>query len=306
MGRASVRIPALPTDLRQARAPHRGHQGARHHITVRPGCGECGYPAALLSDNAAVFSGASRRGKVLIESQLERLGIRCIHSTPYHPQTCGKVERFHQTLKKYLAKQVPPASLGHLQLQLDTYRPTTTSTGRTGRSVDARRWSRSPRGSKPDRPRCRRPCTSGSERTASTPVGRSPCATTASSGTSRSAGPTRTNRSGCSSPMTTFGSLARRRTAPRADPRSELRLSATRSPDRRQSSMMSGDRCPRSPETRHLRGGRDSNPRSPCGLTALAPRRTRPDYATSPGCQRSGQRQSTGRSVRHEAGRVPP
>lgn len=82
-----------------------------------------GYPAALLSDNAAVFSGKSRNGKVALESELERLGIRCVHSTPYHPQTCGKVERFHQTLKKYLAKQAPPASLGHLQLQLDTYRP---------------------------------------------------------------------------------------------------------------------------------------------------------------------------------------
>ena len=80
------------------------------------------YPAALLSDNAAVFSGRSRQGKVLLESELERLGIECKHSTPYHPQTCGKVERFHQTLKKYLAKQPTPGSIALLQLQLDTYR----------------------------------------------------------------------------------------------------------------------------------------------------------------------------------------
>ncbi len=83
----------------------------------------CGYPAAFLSDNAAVFSGSSRKGKVLFESELERLGITCKHSTPYHPQTCGKVERLHQTLKRYLVKQAPPASLGQLQLQLDTFRP---------------------------------------------------------------------------------------------------------------------------------------------------------------------------------------
>src|SRR6266852_795076 len=77
-----------------------------------------GLPAALLSDNGAVFSGASRGGKVLLESELERLGIRAVHSTPYHPQTCGKVERFHQTLKRFLAKQPAAQSLAHLQLQL--------------------------------------------------------------------------------------------------------------------------------------------------------------------------------------------
>ncbi len=80
-----------------------------------------GLPAALLSDNGAVFTGKSRRGKVLLELELERLGIAFKHSTPYHPQTCGKVERFHQTVKRFLRKQPParsPAELqstGHLQ-----------------------------------------------------------------------------------------------------------------------------------------------------------------------------------------------
>jgi len=81
-----------------------------------------GYPETLLSDNAAVFSGASRKGKVLLETELERLGIRASHATPYHPQTCGKVERFHQSLKRFLARQAPARSLAHLQLQLDTFR----------------------------------------------------------------------------------------------------------------------------------------------------------------------------------------
>lgn len=83
---------------------------------------EYGFPATWLSDNAAVFSGESRRGKVIIEAELDSLGIRCTHSTPYHPQTCGKVERFHQTLKHFLAKQAPSQSLAHLQLQLDAFR----------------------------------------------------------------------------------------------------------------------------------------------------------------------------------------
>jgi len=33
---------------------------------------------------------------------LMSLGIRLIHSRPYHPQTCGKDERFHRTLKQEL------------------------------------------------------------------------------------------------------------------------------------------------------------------------------------------------------------
>ncbi|MFZ0168780.1 MAG: IS481 family transposase [Candidatus Dormiibacterota bacterium] len=81
-----------------------------------------GLPAALLTDNGAVFTAKSRQGKGLLESELERLGITYTNSRPYHPQTCGKVERLHQTLKKYLAKQAPAASIAVLQLQLDTFR----------------------------------------------------------------------------------------------------------------------------------------------------------------------------------------
>jgi len=81
-----------------------------------------GFPASLLTDNGAVYTGRTRKGKVLLESELERLGIVYKDSRPYHPQTCGKVERFHQTLKRYLGKQPPAASLAALQLQLDTFR----------------------------------------------------------------------------------------------------------------------------------------------------------------------------------------
>ena len=81
-----------------------------------------GLPASLLSDNAAVFTGRSRRGKVLLELELERLGILFKHSTPYHPQTCGKVERFHQTLKRFLGKQPLARTLAELQFQLDAFR----------------------------------------------------------------------------------------------------------------------------------------------------------------------------------------
>ncbi len=52
-----------------------------------------GLPASLLSDNGAVFTGSYRGGKVMLESELERLGVAFKNSRPYHPQTCGKVER---------------------------------------------------------------------------------------------------------------------------------------------------------------------------------------------------------------------
>jgi len=79
-------------------------------------------PASLLSDNAAVFTGRSRRGKVMLELELARLGVQHKHSSTYHPQTCGKVERLHQTLKRFLARQPAPASLADLQRQLDAFR----------------------------------------------------------------------------------------------------------------------------------------------------------------------------------------
>jgi len=81
-----------------------------------------GLPASLLSDNAAVFTARSRGGKVLLELETERLGILFKHSTPYHPQTCGKVERFHQTLKRFLRKQPAAHSFSELQFQLDAFR----------------------------------------------------------------------------------------------------------------------------------------------------------------------------------------
>jgi transposase InsO family protein len=82
-----------------------------------------GDPAELLSDNAAVFTGTPRRGgRVAVELTCFTRGIRFSHSRPYHPQTCGKVERFHQTLKKWLDRQPRPATVRQLQALLDGFR----------------------------------------------------------------------------------------------------------------------------------------------------------------------------------------
>lgn len=108
--------------LQVAAAPFRTVKAADPVAVLHQAAARLGYPAALLSDNAAVFSGGSRQGKVLLESELERLGIAGKHVRPYHPQTCGKVERFHQTQKRWLAAQPAARTLEELASQLDRFR----------------------------------------------------------------------------------------------------------------------------------------------------------------------------------------
>jgi hypothetical protein len=84
---------------------------------------EHGDPAGLLTDKGAVYTGRFRRGgRVRLEVTLHARGVLLSHSRPYHPQTCGNVERFHQSQKKWLASQPGAATLPDLQAQLDTFR----------------------------------------------------------------------------------------------------------------------------------------------------------------------------------------
>jgi hypothetical protein len=83
--------------------------------------GAYGFPASLLTDNGAVFTAVPRKGRCAIELETAALGIRYVHSSPYHAQTCGKVERVHQTLKRWLAKHEPAATIRALQDELDRF-----------------------------------------------------------------------------------------------------------------------------------------------------------------------------------------
>ncbi|WP_328357017.1 IS481 family transposase [Mycobacterium sp. NBC_00419] len=81
-----------------------------------------GVPYSTLTDNGMVFTtrfAGGKGGRNLYEAELRRLGVHQINSTPNHPTTCGKVERFHQTLKKALTSQPRATTITELQTQLD-------------------------------------------------------------------------------------------------------------------------------------------------------------------------------------------
>lgn len=81
-----------------------------------------GLPVQLLTDNSNAFSG-KRRGWVSdFERQLSDLGVHAITSRVSHPQTCGKNERAHQRVQKWLQRRPAAADIAALQVMLDQYR----------------------------------------------------------------------------------------------------------------------------------------------------------------------------------------
>ena len=162
--------------------------------TFHDAASHLGFPASVLSDNGAIFTASFRGDRGALATELAALGITFKHSRPYHPQTCGKVERFHQTLKKYLDRNTSARSITELQTLLGTFRsyyndirphrannrttPTTTYNACQP---------------KPDPPaaRCATPASSASATTASTRPAKSRSATPESSDTSPSDEPTK-------------------------------------------------------------------------------------------------------------------
>jgi transposase InsO family protein len=89
--------------------------------TLHKAAATWGYPQRFLTDNGRIFTTPLGSGVGAMELELLSLGIATTHGRPYHPQTQGKVERFHQTLKKYLAKQEPATTKKLLQGQLNRF-----------------------------------------------------------------------------------------------------------------------------------------------------------------------------------------
>ena len=73
-----------------------------------------GWPQRFLSDNAQAYRNT-------LATAVGALGVDHRHGRPYHPQTQGKVERFHQTLQKWLTAQPAAISVAELQTQLDAF-----------------------------------------------------------------------------------------------------------------------------------------------------------------------------------------
>lgn len=66
--------------------------------------GAYGVPMSSLTDNGLCYTTQRRpdHAPAAFQANLAALGCQSIASSPYHPQTCGKIERFWQTLKKWL------------------------------------------------------------------------------------------------------------------------------------------------------------------------------------------------------------
>jgi hypothetical protein len=105
-----------------SRSAHRPVTGADVLATFRTALAANGIPASTLTDNGLVYTARFRSGRNAFEHELRRLGIHQKNSHPNHPTTCGKVERFQQTMKNWLRKQPQPATTRALQALLDTWR----------------------------------------------------------------------------------------------------------------------------------------------------------------------------------------
>jgi putative transposase len=87
-----------------------------------------GLPGLVLADNGTAWAHPHRFLDKTLTSRFSRdlaaKGTRVIHSSPYHPQTCGKCERLHATAAKLLAHHYPdpPADVAELQARLDEVR----------------------------------------------------------------------------------------------------------------------------------------------------------------------------------------
>jgi transposase InsO family protein len=108
------------------------HVTAHHRITApivtatfRTTLAAHGIPASTLTDNGMVYTvrlAGGRGGRNTFEHELRRLHVVQKNSRPAHPTTCGKVERFQQTMKKWLGAQpAQPATINELQVLIDAF-----------------------------------------------------------------------------------------------------------------------------------------------------------------------------------------
>jgi transposase InsO family protein len=81
-----------------------------------------GLPERMTMDNGSPWGNGPGQPYTQLGVWLMRLGIRVGHSTPYHPQTQGKDERFHRTLKAELLAGRTFADMPQCQQAFDRWR----------------------------------------------------------------------------------------------------------------------------------------------------------------------------------------
>jgi hypothetical protein len=104
---------------------HRPVTGPDVLVTFRAATAEHGTPYSTLTDNGMVFTtrfAGGRRGRNALENELLRLGVLQKNSRPNHPGTCGKVERFQDTMKRWLRARPRAATIDELRAQLAQFR----------------------------------------------------------------------------------------------------------------------------------------------------------------------------------------
>ncbi len=93
--------------------------------TLQTAGNQHGFPASVLSDNALIYTtrfAGGKGGQNGLEVFCAINGITQKHSRPAHPTTCGKVERFQQTLKQWLKAQPnQPTTINELQEHLNRF-----------------------------------------------------------------------------------------------------------------------------------------------------------------------------------------
>jgi transposase InsO family protein len=82
----------------------------------------CGLPQAILCDNGSPWGAAGLGGITRLEAWLLRLGVEPWHGQPYHPQTQGKVERFHRTVAAEVFANQRPTTLTEAQVRFNAFR----------------------------------------------------------------------------------------------------------------------------------------------------------------------------------------
>ncbi|KFI51231.1 IS481 family transposase [Bifidobacterium biavatii] len=91
--------------------------------SFREACSRYGIPSSTLTDNGTVYTTrllSAEPGS--FERLLALMGVRQKNGKPYHPQTQGKIERWHRTLKQWLMARPLARDLDALNRQLDEFR----------------------------------------------------------------------------------------------------------------------------------------------------------------------------------------